>query len=91
MTDLQMKGKVITDEYIDYAITDTFIELDMNHIRCLDDLVALTNARNLHGKLTDEMAQSDKPISMAKQLSNEIQSQGHDYGSKATKSARTKL
>lgn len=68
MTDLQMKGKVITDEYIDYAITDTFIELDMNHIRCLDDLVALTNARNLHGKLTDEMAQSDKPISMAKQL-----------------------
>ncbi|ONU47732.1 hypothetical protein [Burkholderia cenocepacia] len=90
MTDLQMQAQ-LSDDRIQTAITNTFANLDMNHIQCLDDLVALTNARSLHGKLTDEMAQSDKPTTKAQQLSNDIEGEDFTYKPSTTKTNKAKV
>lgn len=89
-SDLQMQAQ-LSDDRIQTAITNTFANLDMNHIQCLDDLVALTNARSLHGKLTDEMAQSDKPTTKAQQLSNDIEGEDFTYKPSTTKTNKAKV
>ncbi|MBY4717558.1 hypothetical protein [Ralstonia mannitolilytica] len=42
-------------------------------------------------ELIEEQNKAEKPVSMAKQLSNDIQSSTYDYGDKATKSVKTTI
>ncbi|MBY4717594.1 ankyrin repeat domain-containing protein [Ralstonia mannitolilytica] len=54
-----------------------------------EEVIYALNKYNTKVKLDKET--SEKPISMAKQLSLDIQSQQYDYGAKTTKSAKTKI
>ncbi|MBY4717578.1 DUF4116 domain-containing protein [Ralstonia mannitolilytica] len=70
---------VMSDE-----LRNAIVDIDNEeHVKqCLQSMIRKNNLEN---------ALPEKPISMAKQLSLDIQNQNYDYGSKTTKSAKIKL